>query len=232
MRKILILLLIVLLLVLGYFTIFNGLSIFGKDVLSIFQIKDKSEALDGELQKVSTLTSVDRTKAMSELNDSAKQLVIAKDEYNDKILYSSQEEIEIATQGIQYEMEYLWTKIGNHATKNGIVLKFTVSQSATGAQNQYDLSFVATGKYVSISEFIAALENDSSLNFKIENTKVTPFEGSTENLQASFEVKEIAIRIDNATRRTPQTSNNLETDTTNNTVTPEDSTIDREGGDS
>ena len=84
MRKILIILLIVLLLVLGYFTIFNGLNIFGMEILSVFAIKDKSEQLDGELQKISTLTSVDRTKAMSDLNDSAKQLVIAKEEYNDK----------------------------------------------------------------------------------------------------------------------------------------------------
>ncbi len=221
MRKILIILLIVLLLVLGYFTIFNGLNIFGMDVLSVFAIKEKSEQLDGELQKISTLTSVDRTKAMSELNDSAKQLVIAKDEYNDKVLYSSKEEIEIATQGIQYEMEYLWTKIGNHATKNGIILKFVVSQSASGAENLYDLSFVATGRYVSISEFIAALENDSSLNFKIENAKVSPFEGSTENLQVSFEVKEISIRIDKITRtNTPSsTQTGLETDTkTNNNM--------------
>ncbi len=230
MRKILIILLIVLLLVLGYFTIFNGLNIFGMEILSVFAIKDKSEQLDGELQKISTLTSVDRTKAMSDLNDSAKQLVIAKEEYNDKILYSSKEEIEIATQGIQYEMEYLWTKIGNHATKNGIILKFVVSQSASGAQNQYDLSFVATGRYVSISEFIAALENDSSLNFKIENAKVSPFEGSTENLQASFEVKEISIRIDKVTK-TP-TNNNLETDKQNNTVTQNNAPIDEKGGNS
>ncbi|MCI9000421.1 MAG: hypothetical protein HFJ26_05875 [Clostridia bacterium] len=230
MRKILIILLIVLLLVLGYFTIFNGLNIFGMEILSVFAIKDKSEQLDGELQKISTLTSVDRTKAMSDLNDSAKQLVIAKEEYNDKILYSSKEEIEIATQGIQYEMEYLWTKIGNHATKNGIILKFVVSQSASGAQNQYDLSFVATGRYVSISEFIAALENDSSLNFKIENAKVSPFEGSTENLQASFEVKEISIRIDKVTK-TP-TNNNLETDRQNNTVTQNNAPIDEKGGNS
>lgn len=239
MRKILILLLIVLLLVLSYFTIFQGLTVFGVDVLSVFTIKDKSEDLDSQLQKVSALKSVDRTKAMSELNDSAKQLVIAKEEYNDKILYSSPEEIEIATQGIQYEMEYLWTKIGNHATKNGIILKFTVSQSKTGVQNQYDLSFVATGRYVSISEFIAALENDSSLNFKIENTRVTPFEGSTENLQASFEVKEISIRINKGTTtRTPSSSTpDLETDTTNNNmvdnaIRANDIEIDGQGGNS
>ena len=51
----------------------------------------------------------------------------------------------------------------------------------------------------SISEFIAALENDSSLNFKIENTKVMPFEGDTENLQATFIVRGVSIRIDTIT---------------------------------
>jgi hypothetical protein len=206
MRKILIIVLIVLLLVLGYFTIFEGINIFGIDILSFSQIKNKSEQLDEQLQVASTLTSVDRPNAMSTLNDSAKQLLIAKEEYNDKILYSSDEEIEEATQGVKYEMEYLWTKIGNHATKNGITLKFTVNQSSSGISGEYDLAFIATGSYVSISEFIASLENDSSLNFKIENTKITPFEGSTTNLQASFDVKEIAININN-TSSASSTSN-------------------------
>lgn len=199
MKKILIIALIVLLLIVGYFSIFKGLNILGVEISSVFGIKDKSDELDIELQSLNTLTSVDRPKAMSDLNSSAKQLVIARDEYNEKILYSSEEEIEQATQGIQYEMEYLWTKVGNHATKNGIVLKMTVSGSSMGVSGLYDLSFVATGKYVSISEFIAAIENDSSLNFKIENAKIMPFEGNTENLQATFQVRGISIRIDTIT---------------------------------
>lgn len=221
MRKILIIALIVLLLVTGYFMIFNGLNIMGVQILSVFGIKDKSDALDENLQRVSTLTSVDRPNAMAELNDSAKQLVIAKDEYNDKILYSSEEEIEQATQGIQFEMEYLWTKIGNHATKNGIVLKMEVKQSSSGVQNQYDLHFSATGSYVSISEFIAALENDSSLNFKIENTKVQPFEGNTQNLQAEFDVKEISIRIDQITSSYANSSDDKMITSDNNRQTQE-----------
>lgn len=214
MRKILIIVLIVLLLVTGYFMIFNGLNIMGIEVLSVFGIKDRSDALDRDLQAVSTLTSVDRPKAMADLNDSSKQLVIAKEEYNDKILYSTEEEIEQATHGIQFEMEYLWTKIGNHATKNGIVLKMEVKQSSSGVTNQYDLHFSATGSYVSISEFIAALENDSSLSFKIENTRVQPFEGNTQNLQAEFDVKEISIRIDQIT--SPRTNTTEDNTTSNN----------------
>ncbi len=206
MRKILIILLIVILVFVGYLMMFDGLDILGGKVLSVFAIKEESDKLDMELQRVSNLTSVDRPKAITELNDSMKQLTIAKEEYNDKILYSTQEEIEQATQGVQYEMEYLWTKIGNHATKNGIILKFQVNQNASGVTNQYDLDFSATGSYVSISEFIAALENDSSLNFKIENTKIAPFEGNTENLQATFKVKDISIKIANTTKNNSDTS--------------------------
>ena len=111
MRKILIIVLIVLLLIAGYFSIFKGLNILGVEISSVFGIKNKSDELDNELDKLSRLTSVDRPKAMSDLNSSVKQLVIARDEYNDKVLYSSEEEIKEATQGIQYEMEYLWTKV-------------------------------------------------------------------------------------------------------------------------
>lgn len=216
MRKILIIVLIVLLLVFGYFAIFNGLNIFGLEILSIFQIKDKSEELDSKLQEVSVLTSIDQPKAMAELEDATKQFLIAKEEYNDKILYSSEEEIQEATQGIKYEMEYLWTKVGNHATKNGIVLKFEVVQSGQTEKGdkRYNLNFTATGQYVSISEFIAALENDSSLNFKIENCKVEPFEGNTENLKATFVVKGITIKIDKATNDNQTTSTQNKTDTT------------------
>ena len=47
---------------------------------------------------------------------------------------------------------------------------------------------------MSVSEFIASLENDSSLNFKIEKFKLIPYEGSTENLQAVFVVRDIGIQ--------------------------------------
>ncbi len=194
MRKILIILLIIILLILGYFMIFNGLKIFGGEVLSIFQIKDKSDKLDKELASLSTLTSVEQPKVKSDLNESTKQLLIAKQDYNDKILYSSTEEIAKASQGIQHEMEHLWVKVGNHATKNGINLKFEVRKSTSGGTNLYDLYFTVTGKYVSVSEFIASLENDSSLNFKIEKFKLIPYEGSTENLQAVFVVRDIGIQ--------------------------------------
>lgn len=218
MRKILIITLIVLLLVVGYLMTFNGLSMLGIDILSISQIKEKSSQLDEELTKVTTLTSIEQPKAMSDLNNSAKQLMIAKEEYNDKILYSSSENIVAASQTRPYETEYLWTTLGNHAKKNTINLKYELRQASSGASEQYDIYFTVTGSYVSISEFVAALENDSSLNFKIENFKLIPNEGSTDILQATFVVKDINVKVDNVSSNKTQQAGTTQTTQTSQTT--------------
>lgn len=212
MRKILISVLIVLLLVAGYLVIFKGLTVFGVNILSFSQIKDKNVELESKLQKVSTLTSVDQPKAIQDLNDSAKQLVLAKEEYNDKVLYSSSENIATARQTRPYETEYLMTILGNHAKKNGINLRYELRQASNGAISEYDIYFTITGSYVSISEFISSIENDSSLNFKIENFKLIPNSGNTENLQATFIVKGINVKVDKSVTNQSQMTNTLDMD--------------------
>lgn len=217
MRKILISLLIVLLLVVAYLMAFKGIDILGMEVLSITEIKDKNSKIEEKLENVSTLTSIKQPEAVSSLNNSVKELIIAKEEYNDKVLYSSGENIAEAAQTIPYETEYLWTRLGNHAKKNGINLKYELRKTTAGilesqTAKQYDLYFTLTGSYVSISEFIAAIENDSSLNFKIESFALIPTKESTETLQATFIVKEISVKTDNVTKTSSSVSN---TDTNN-----------------
>ncbi len=225
MRKILISLLIVLLLVVVYLMGFNGLNLLGTEVLSIFQIKDKSDMLDLKLQEVSTLTSVDQPKTLASLNDSAKQLRITKEEYNDIILNSTPEEIEQATHGIKYEMDFIWTKVGNHATKNGITLRLVTKPNSSGVDSKYDLEFTATGAYTSISEFVESLENDSSLNFQIENFRIQRYNGSTDVLQADFKVKNLGIDINESLQ-----SGNTQSGSTNSNNTQSNSTNDTSSG--
>lgn len=210
MRKILISILILILVVVGYLMVFNGLNVFGADILSVAQIKQESDQLDQKLQQVSTLTSTHYPKAIKDLNDSIKQLLIEKSNYADLVSYSSSEDITSATQIEKYEVEYLWAKIGNHATKNGVTLKLDIKTGSSGTPNQYDLSFTANGKYVAISEFIAALEDDSSLGFKIEDFKITATTDSTEILQATFMVKDVAININKVSSGTTNTTPNTE----------------------
>lgn len=205
MRKILISLLIVLLLSVAYLMAFRGINILGMEVLSLAQLKDKNSELEQKLENVSTLTSIDQPKAIATLNNDVKQLIIAKEEYNDKVLYSSEGDIAQAAQTIPYETEYLWTRLGNHAKKNGINLRYELRQTSgsivqSNSAKQYDLYFTLTGSYVSISEFIAAIENDSSLNFKIENFVLNPTADSTETLKATFVVKEISVKTEQVTK--------------------------------
>ncbi len=152
-------------------------------------------------------------KAILELNENAKQLVIAKEEYNDKVLNSSNDDIQEARITRPYETEYLQTVIGNHAKDKGINLRYELRQGEAGISGEYDMYFTITGSYVSISEFVASIENDSSLNFRIEAFKLIPTANDTENLEATFNVKGINVRIDGINRNT----NTNEIDNTNNT---------------
>lgn len=218
MRKILISLLIVLLLAALYLMAFRGINILGMEVLSLTQIKDKNSDLEQKLENVSTLTSVEQPKAISTLNNDVKQLVIAKEEYNDKVLYSSESDIAQAAQTIPYETEYLWTRLGNHAKKNEINLRYELRQTSastleSNSAKQFDLYFTLTGSYVSISEFIAAVENDSSLNFKIENFILNPTADSTEILKATFVVKEISVKTEQVTKTNSSVSDVNKKDT-------------------
>lgn len=212
MRKILIIALILILIVLGYFMVIDGLDALGLNVLSIQGIKEKNDTLNSKLGQVSTLTSTDYPTAISNLNESSKQLALEKANYADLVSFSSSEDITAASQLEKYEMEYLWTKIGNHATKNKIVLKFDVKTSSTGTPNVYDLYFTATGEYISISEFIAALEDDSSLAFKIEDFKLLPTSENTSELQAIFTVRDISINIDKISESIQNTTDITNTD--------------------
>lgn len=233
MRKILIIVLIVILIILGYFTIISGLNIFGLNISSIKQIKEKSDILNSKLEQVSTLTSIDYPAAISTLNESSKQLILEKNNYAELVSYSSSEEVTAASQVEKYEMEYLWTKIGNHATKKGIVLKIDIRTSASGTPNVYDIYFTATGKYISISEFIASLEDDSSLAFKIEEFKLLPTinkdtvteVANTTTLEATFTVKDIAINIDLGYQNSTNTNNLGSTSDSTNTKNNSNNTV-------
>lgn len=225
MRKILIIVLIAIMLFVGYLAIFNGIKVLGIEIPSIIEIKEKNEELDVLLQRLSTLTSADYPKAISSLKDNYKQLLLQKENYNDMVINSSESDITKASEFEKHEIEHLNVKIGNHATKNGLVLKLEVTTASSQVAGQYNLKFTATGKYASISDFVAALENDSELLFKIEDFKLVPGT-DTENLKATFVVKDIAINLNkiNKTNSTDQT-NTVENNNVNNTNSVNNNTV-------
>ena len=78
-----------------------------------------------------------------------------------------------------------------YAKKYNVAMKADLSHGSSGVNNQYNISFTAVGEYISISEFIYAIEKDSTLGFRIEEFAMVPY--SEEYLQATFIIKNISI---------------------------------------
>ena len=214
MKKLLILILIGLLLALSIFIVIQGVSIGNVEILGIRQIQDKSAALDDKIEEAARLVEKTYAQAVSDVNTNAKKLEEEKKNYEDMTTISSDSDVEAANQLERYEIETLWVRLGNHATTQGVVMQMDVLPSTSGAANTYNLRFTATGSYISITDFISAIENDSTLGFKIEEFRMVP---SGSDLQATFVCKDIAITEVSATTTTTTTNNTNNTNSTNNT---------------
>lgn len=205
MRKLLLSLIIVLLLVLGYVTLTNGIQIGNFNIWSIAQLKDSNQDIDTKIEKINTLIDVQYPKKISDIKTASKNMENAKEEYLNYTNLSSDEDILRAMQKESYSIEFLWTKIGNHATSEGVNLKFEIVSSSQGANNVNDLSFTVQGTYIGITNFIYAIENDEDLNFRIQNFKLLPNNGNI--LQGTFRVNSIAIQGNTSNMSTSGTSN-------------------------
>ena len=114
-----------------------------------------------------------------------------------------------------YNIEYLWVKIGRHARKEGVNLKLDIKEGTAGDQTTKDLNFTVVGKYVGIIEFISAIEEDSELNFRVNDFILTP---DGENLKATFNVTDIKIKLENTTEEVKQTNEETENNVSENTT--------------
>lgn len=238
-RKILMGILTVLLAVLTYFTITNGISIGSFQALGLKGLKEEDTQIQSKIETASSLTSSTYPSKLSELNQNTKNLLSKKEEYTDLTTYSTEDQIEAANELQEYEVEYLWAEVGKYATKEGIKIKMDINTAASGGQSadgrkMYDLNFTAEGAYIGIAYFLADLQDDSFLEFKIENFVLTKGE-STENLKATFVVKDIPIKIDNLSAETSNsdtettgeptnTINSTSNNTSNNTTNANNST--------
>ena len=245
MKKMIIILAIVLIGILAYYTFAQGLIIGPYKVLGIQGVQAESNALSEKIIEASKLTSSEYPKQISDLTDVAQELLTQRSNYESLVNISTDSEVEQAIQSKRYEIEFLWGKIGTHATAEGVTLKFEVIKNSAG-EDIYDLKFAATGSYVGITDFIQDLEDDDKLNFRIENFKLVPATittvlvdntnpnmpntntpqtttaETTDVLQATFVVKGIAINIPNvAVPGTPDQPANPNAEGTQEPNTPD-----------
>lgn len=219
MKKLLLLILITLLVILNVYVVINGLTLGNITILGIKGIQDKNAELDTTIEQATKLASTDYPKALSNINTNAKKLETEKKNYEDMITISSSDDVNAAKQLSKYNIEFLWTTVGTHATSEGVTIKMDVTKGGNTTSETYNLNFTVNGSYVGISDFISDIENDSHLGFKIEEFKMIPNTDTTD-LQATFVCKDISIidvsDTNGANEANPVNDNNTNT---NNTTT-------------
>lgn len=187
----------------------DGFKLGNLEVASIKGVSEKSQSLDNAVSDLKQLKEEDYAQSLSELSLETDNFKTQKEQYATLIGASSEEEISSVIQTEKYEVEYLWVKLGNHATKNGITLKMDITKGASATNQKYNLLFTATGTYVNITEFIYQIENDSTLGFKIEKFKLLPTAKTT------------------TTSTNNNNTKNTDTNTDTNTVDAEANTVDK-----
>lgn len=192
MKKILLIILIALLILLSIYTIIEGIEIGNLYISGIKDIKNKNEELDLKYEQATKLANVNYKQSIVEVQESVKRLTTEKKNYEDLTIMNSDNNTQVTSQIQKYEIETLWVTIGNHATSEGTIIKMDITKGTNNIQGTYNLKFQVTGSYISITDFISDIENDTTLGFKIENFKMTP-STQANTLQATFVCNDIYI---------------------------------------
>ncbi len=220
MKKLLISILIALLVALSIFIGWNGLTLGKVQILGVQGIQQKNDELDTEVEKATRLASVDYKKAIADVEENAKQMNQKKQDYEEMTMLNADENGQVATQIQRYEIETLWVKLGNYATSEGATIKIDLTKGTNTVEDTYNLNFTVNGSYISITDFISDIENDTTLGFKIENFKMYPNQNDGNTLQATFTCKDISIMdVDTTAVVTPTTTDTNTNNTTNSTNT-------------
>mgnify|MGYP001063576848 CR=1 FL=1 len=219
MRKILLIVVIILLLVFGYMSVIKGITIGNMHISSIKQIDENSKMLETKIEELNSLIDIVYPKKMGELKEVSNKMQETKQKYLDETNFTSDEELQTALQIESYDIERLYVKLGVHAKKEGVKIKFTLTSASIG--DIKDLSFTVEGTYVAITNFLYAIEDDEELKFRIYNFKLVPYESSI--LQATFTVKNVRITSNSLntnlrpTDTSEETSDNKNENNTNTT---------------
>ena len=153
-----------------------------------------------DLEKRSKDNFEEKKKALLELSEKYE---------NEKLKYETRSKNlkvgieEIKTSFDLYDIDFLWTIIGNYATEEGVSLKLDVlkvSENKDFLDADYilcDLYFTISGNYLSLIDFVYDLEDDERLNFEINDFSLNKV---NENLESKFIIKSVPINRKNLSK--------------------------------
>ena len=144
MRKILISILLVLLIVLAFFTIFQGISIGSFQVLSTEQIIALNDNLTLKIEEANRKIKSDLQNKKSELYDNVELLNENKESYYRVANVSTESEITEASTEEIYNWEYLYLRVGRHARQDGVNINMTAVSAGSADANLQNIHFITT----------------------------------------------------------------------------------------
>lgn len=205
MRRFLIKCLLFILIIMSIILITIGLQNDDYGVESYLKLQQKTKELNISMQELENKNTSEYEIKRQALIDSANNYRKVKKEY-EKVISNIQSVGGNEDNSFDlYDIDFLWTIIGNYATEEGIELQFdiiTISNDIAVLNKDYvlcDLNFTVLGEYTSIINFIYDLEDDERLSFEIRDFKLYK-EG--EELKATFVVKSAPINKTNLSRLT------------------------------
>lgn len=223
MKKILISIIIILLIGLGYTIEVKSLSIGQLKLESVGDIKNASANLDQKFNTSKEISAKTYPKSIEDLDKVVRDLKTAKQQYQAKTLNNPDVQSNLGIIQVEkYNIEYLWTIIGNYATKNGVTL--TLDIKSTSAQDVYNLNFSLEGKYIGITDFIYSLEDDSELKFEIKDFKISSDKITTKNTATNVTDNEVASNENGDNQESNNTVNDNSKTNSNSTNTNQQDT--------
>lgn len=211
-RKITLIILLIFLIVCCYTVTFGNQEFIRNKISGVNELKTSSEELKLEAAKLEKTTTDDFNKKKEKLAKTIKEYKKAKQEYESII--PDYTDVAESMEGVNlkdiYDIDFLWTILGNYATEEGVDLKFDVSKNTTSASSinnsstNYvvcDLQFVAIGNYISLTDFIYDMEDDDRLSFEINDFTLEKYDAPPENTEDGKEKTELEKKLEEEKRK-------------------------------
>ena len=215
MRKVVILVVLVISIYFCLITVVDGINVGDNfSIAGYEEVETSSRELDTLISRLVNLNDIQFPKKKDSLKSAISKYQQKKEDYETLKEIAEQNSSEEISLVDIYDVDFLWTTIGNYGTEEGINLKFDVvkSSNSTITSDEYimcDLKFTVSGDYISITDFIYDLEDDSKLGFEISSFSMSKGE---DYLQAIFTVREVPINSENLTELATYQSNFAVTD--------------------
>lgn len=174
MRKLVLIVVLILTGILCFSVIFFGIKIGNFKISSYSEIEAENGLRKTLLVDLNEKNSVEFTSKQSSLDTAVNQYETKKAEYEELVAKGEIADISTYNSVDLYDLDFLYTVIGNYATEKGVALSLDIfrSSNATSKSEEYticDLNFTITGDYISITEFISSLEDNDQLSFEIRD---------------------------------------------------------------